>query len=141
VRQRAADKDALRQTQIALATVPGAIIAVTNSPLSLLGGQAAAPSEYPLSRMLRHNLTVAAVGVNRRWHTSTGRALRASVAQITARITQMMGLLRRRRVPAANVIENRYVQPLTGRITVVVAKANRELTSATRAVDQSAWNA
>jgi diguanylate cyclase (GGDEF)-like protein/PAS domain S-box-containing protein len=141
VRDRASEKDVLRQAQIALATVPGALISVTNAPGSLLAGQAASPSEYPLSRFLRGNLTAAATGVNRYWHTPLAIMLRTDVAQMTSRIAELMGLIAKRDVRGANVIQNRYVQRLTTRITTDVAAANSQLNRQTRAADQTAWQA
>jgi diguanylate cyclase (GGDEF)-like protein/PAS domain S-box-containing protein len=141
VRNRADQKDSLRQAQTALATVPGALFAVTNAPISLLAGQAAAPSEYPLSAMLRARLTTSATGLNRYWHAPLAQTLRSDVAQIDDRTTEMMGLIRRHQVKPANVVYDRYVQPLTDKLSADVATANRSLDRQVSAADRTAWDA
>ena len=141
VRNQANQKDTLRQAQNALATVPGALIAVTNAPLSLLSGQAAAPSEFPLSAMLRGGLTTSATNLNRYWHGPLARTIRTDVTQINSRTTEMMGLIRRHQVKRANVIHDRYVQPLTDKLTANVATANALLNGQIRAADRTSWGA
>ena len=141
VRDRADQKDVLRQAQTALAAVPGALLAVTNAPTSLLGGQQAAPSEYPLSAFLRDKLTASSTGLNRYWHAPLAHTLRTDVTEINRRITEMMGLIRLRQVKRANVIDDRYVQPLTDKLTADVAAANTSLNQQIRAADRTAWGA
>jgi diguanylate cyclase (GGDEF)-like protein/PAS domain S-box-containing protein len=134
-------KDNLRQAQIALSAVPGALSAVTKSPLSLLGGAPAAPTEFPLSKALRGELTVAVAGVNHYWRTPLARKLVANAGVINARTTALMSLIAQRRVQQANALHDRFIQPLVGQLEAEVAKAKRQLADQTSAADQASWRA
>ncbi len=141
LRGRAGEKDNLRQAQIALATVPGALEAVTRSPLSLLAGQPASPSEFPLNRTLRDQLTQVVVGLNRFWHAPLARAIRTDGGRINARTAEMMGLIAQHRLQSANAIHAGYVQPLANRLRSEAATANSQLARQIAAADRTAWQA
>ncbi|MHB1571205.1 MAG: putative bifunctional diguanylate cyclase/phosphodiesterase [Solirubrobacteraceae bacterium] len=141
VRDRASQKDTLRRAQIALAVVPGALAGVTGAPLSLLAGQPAAPTEFPLSRLLRGQLAVAVADVNRFWHAPSARELAANTALINARVAELMGLIAQRRVRDANVLYNRSIQPLATKLTAEAAAMNTQLEKQIAAADQAAWAA
>jgi diguanylate cyclase (GGDEF)-like protein/PAS domain S-box-containing protein len=141
VRAGADRKDGLRQAEISLAAVPGALNSVTRSPLSLLAGESAAPSEFPLSQELRGELASAAAGVDRFWHTPLSRSLRTEAALLNDRTKKMMRLLAQRRLGPANAMHDRYIQPVIGQLESEVAAARRQLAAQTKGADQSAWRA
>jgi diguanylate cyclase (GGDEF)-like protein/PAS domain S-box-containing protein len=141
VRAGAGRKDNLRQAEIALASVSGAVNSVTKAPLSLLGGGPVASSELPLSRTLRGELAVYAAGVKRYWNTPASRALRADADLMNSRTATMMELLVQHRLARANAVHDRYVAPLAGRLEAEVLAAKAELHRETRAADQRSWRA
>jgi diguanylate cyclase (GGDEF)-like protein/PAS domain S-box-containing protein len=141
VRDRAHQKDTLRQAQIALAAVPGAVAGVTGAPLSLLAGQPPAPTEFPLSKLLRGHLAVAVADVNRFWRAAPARELAANTALINARVAELMGLIGHRRVRDANVLYNRSIQPLGTKLAAEAAAMNGQLAKQTAAADQAVWAA
>jgi hypothetical protein len=57
VRERATEKDELRQAQVALAVAPGALGGLRGSPQAVRAGSPAAPSEFPVNRHLREELS------------------------------------------------------------------------------------
>jgi hypothetical protein len=93
VRASAGRTDELRQAQIALAAAPGTLGSVHNSPLALIAGAPAGPSEFPLSRALRGALTTEMAGLNRFWNVPLARRLRREAAAVDARTAQPMALV------------------------------------------------
>ena len=141
VSARAEQKDSLRQAQIALATAPRALEGVVASPEALLEGQPAAPSEFPLNKGLRAQLTRSIADLNHYWHTSLARALDGNVALITARTAGLMSLIGQHRLASANAVHDRSIKPLTGRLESEIATAKSQLTRETKAADHVAWKA
>ena len=139
VRTSAAQKDQLRQAQIALAAAPGTLASVHNSPLALLAGAPAGPSEFPLSKALRTQLASEIAGLNRFWTVPLARTMRAEVAVLDAYTAQMMALIATHDLRNANAIENRYVQPLVTRLGVQIQKASSRLVTETKNADETAW--
>jgi diguanylate cyclase (GGDEF)-like protein/PAS domain S-box-containing protein len=141
VSTRAVQKDNLRQAQIAIATAPRTLEGVVASPQALLEGQPAAPSEFPLSKGLRAQLTRSVAGLNQYWHTSLARTLRANAALITARTAELMSLIGQHRVAAANAFHDKYIQPLVGPLESEIAEAKGQLVRQTQASDRTASRA
>lgn len=141
VRQHGNEKDSLRQAQIALATVPGALRAVVLSPQAMLAGAAVDPSEYPLSEKLRTALTGDMTDLNRFWHAPMARALKTHAALISARTGQLMGLIAQHRLRSAKAVHDSYVQPLANKLAFEIATAKGELARKAGASDRAAWNA
>jgi diguanylate cyclase (GGDEF)-like protein/PAS domain S-box-containing protein len=141
VREQAEEKDGLRQAQIALATVPGALGGVVGSPQALLAGAPAGRSEFPLNKKLRDQLTGDMADLNRFWHAPLARTLQADAAVIAARTAELMGLIAQHRLPSANSVHDTYVQPRTNKLESEVAAAKAQLTRKAQAGDQTAWEA
>src|SRR5665213_1662498 len=141
VRANANRKDVLRQAQIALAAAPGTLGSVFNSPQALLTGEPAAPSEFPLSKRLRRELTAEIAGLNRFWPTPLARHMRAEAAAVDARTAQLMSLVSARGLREANRIENQDLQPLVGHLAADIAKASTLLVGDTTAAGNTAWEA
>jgi hypothetical protein len=53
----------------------------------------------------------------------------------------MMGLIAQHRLREANAVDDRYVQPLAGRLDGGFVRANAKLTGRIRAADRTAWEA
>jgi diguanylate cyclase (GGDEF)-like protein/PAS domain S-box-containing protein len=139
ISHQATKKDNLRQAEIALATIPSGLSAVVDSPQSLLAGQPAAASEFPLSKRLRDELASAAAQLNGFWHAPVARELSAQTAVINQRTSELMGLIAQRRVPAANAISKAYLQPLAPRFESEAAAAKVQLARETNAAGETAW--
>ncbi len=141
VRLDAAEKDELRQAQIALAMAPSALTGTVSSPLSLLAGERTTPTELALNKGLRDGLTHAVANLNHFWHAPMARAIDAETAQINASTSKLMGLLARHRVSDANTIHDKLVEPLANKLSADLGAANVQLTRQTRATDQTAFEA
>jgi diguanylate cyclase (GGDEF)-like protein/PAS domain S-box-containing protein len=141
VQSRAGEKDSLRQAQIALATAPGALESVIASPEALLEGAPAGPSEYPLSRRRRDQLSQAVLGAKLFWQAPIARSLVAEANVIDVRTTELMGLIARHRLRDANALHDRYIQPVADTLKTDLIRAQRQLTQETRAADQTTWRA
>jgi PAS domain-containing protein len=139
VRASASRKDDLRQAQIALAAAPGTLGSVHNSPLALIAGAPAGPSEFPLSKALRGALSLEMAGLNRFWPGPLARRMRSEAAVVDARTAQLMLLVAAHRLHGANTIENRSIQPLVTRLGADIATASTELVRGAQAADQTAW--
>jgi diguanylate cyclase (GGDEF)-like protein/PAS domain S-box-containing protein len=139
VRASASRKDDLRQAQIALAAAPGTLGSVHNSPLALIAGAPAGPSEFPLSKALRGALSVEMAGLNRFWPRPLAQRMRSEAAVVDQRTAQLMVLVAAHRLRPANAIENRYIQPLVTRLGADITTASSELVREAQAADQTAW--
>jgi diguanylate cyclase (GGDEF)-like protein/PAS domain S-box-containing protein len=139
VRTSADRKDVLRQAQTALAAAPGTLASVFNSPQALLSGEAVDPSEFPLSKRLRGELTVEMAGLNRFWPTSLAQHMGLDAALVDARTATLMALLASHNVRAANVIESRDLQPLVAQLSTNLGNASAQLIRQTQEADETAW--
>ncbi|MFN8162332.1 MAG: EAL domain-containing protein [Solirubrobacterales bacterium] len=140
---RASDhrKDELRQAQISLSAVPGALRSTVSSPLSLLAGGPIEAAEFPLNKRLRDELRTAVAGVNRHWDAPLALRLRADSTRISNRTRAVMGLLAQHRVAAANGLYKRDVEPMVPTVESDVAAAQEALDDSTRAAGRTAWTA
>jgi diguanylate cyclase (GGDEF)-like protein/PAS domain S-box-containing protein len=141
VHARAGEKDTLRQAQIGIVKAPGALHSVVQSPVALLAGTPAAPSEFPVSETLRARLMTPVAEFAHFWHTPLARTLTTHVAQINARTAEMMKLIAGHRLHEANAIHAAYVQPLTSELETEIAQAEHRLAQAIAAADGATWRA
>lgn len=141
VRVRDADKDALRQAQVALAVAPGALNGAFATPQPLLAGEPLGPTDVPEGAELRDQLTRAMADLNRFWPTRTARALRAEAALLNADVAEIMELIVRRRLAQANEVNSRYAEPLAGALSAAIGTANGELDREIRAAERTAQEA
>jgi diguanylate cyclase (GGDEF)-like protein/PAS domain S-box-containing protein len=141
VQSRAGEKDSLRRAQIALATAPGALESVLASPEALLEGAPAGPSEYPLSKRRRGQLAEAVLGAKQFWKAPLARILVAQANVVDLRTAELMGLIAQHRLPDANALHVRYIQPVAETLKTNIIRAQRQLTGETQAADQTTWRA
>ena len=139
VRASAGRKDDVRQAQIALAAAPGTLGSVHNSPLALVAGAPAGPSEFPLSKALRNSLTAEMAGLNRFWPEPLARRMRAEASAVDSRTAELMTAVAAHRLRSANAIENQYVQPLVNRLGRDITVASGDLVREASAADGTAW--
>src|ERR1035441_5211949 len=141
VRARAGEKDTLREAQNALGVAPGTVEAVLGSPKSLLAGQPAGPTEFPLNKKLRDELTKTMRALNRFWRAPMARTLRAEAALVNARTVTLMGLIAAHRVRDANVLNERSIPPVADRLKAAIITADGRLGREIKAADATAWRA
>ncbi|MHB8696209.1 MAG: putative bifunctional diguanylate cyclase/phosphodiesterase, partial [Solirubrobacteraceae bacterium] len=139
VRSSAGEKDRLRQAQIAVAQVPGALAGVNGSPQSLLAGQPAVPSEFPLNAGLRDSLAAATVTVVRFWPTTLGRELRDEATRVNAVTAQMMGLLSQHHLVPAIALYRHQITPASDSLSADVSRAESALAHEIASTDQTSW--
>jgi diguanylate cyclase (GGDEF)-like protein/PAS domain S-box-containing protein len=141
VRARAGEKDTLREAQNALGVAPGTVEAVLGSPKSLLAGQPAGPTEFPLNKKLRDELTKTMRDLNLFWRAPMARTLRAEAVLVNARTVTLMGLIAAHRVRDANVLNERYIQPAADKLKAAIITADGRLGREIKAADATAWRA
>ncbi|MHB8694709.1 MAG: PAS domain S-box protein, partial [Solirubrobacteraceae bacterium] len=139
VRSGAGEKDRVRQAQIAVGQVPAALAGVNGSPQSLLAGQPAEPSEFPVNKALRDSLAVATATVEHFWPTVLGRELRDEARSVNVATAQMMGLIAEHRLTLANALFKGQVKPASDSLSVEVARARSALAREIASADETSW--
>jgi diguanylate cyclase (GGDEF)-like protein/PAS domain S-box-containing protein len=139
VRTGASSKDRLRQAQIALVQEPAALFATVHSPLALLAGQVAEPSEFPLSTSLRDRLKALAVTTDRLWSTPLTRKVSEEARQVGSSTAQLMRFVAEHRLARANVISSRVITPLALALGTNMVAAEQELNREITHDDQTSW--
>jgi PAS domain S-box-containing protein len=133
----AAQKDRLREAQVAVAGAEVSAVSPRRSPLGLLHGERATPYEFTLNEGLRKELSTKVAELTAAWDTPTARAIAADTTAQNAAVGHLMELIRQRRIPAAQRYDDAVVERIGGRLTDRLTHADAQLKRELRTVDDS----
>jgi len=131
----ASQKDHLREAQLGVARVEVSAVAPRRSPQGLLHGERATPYEFELNRDLRSDLASRTAELTKVWHTPSARAIAASSAAQNAAVVRLMKLIGEGRIPAAQKLDDKVVQPTGEKLGVQLTHADKQLRGELRSAD------